>query len=105
MEFQPPAEGISYIYRHDDFCQLEVRCDCQDPDHSIIVEFDGHDYADITVYTKGSIPFWRTGYNRFKAALKILFTGKYEVENVTCVKTQVLYNLAKSIINEVEKKK
>lgn len=102
LVYEPAAEGICLLYNKYDMKLFEVKCDCQDSDHSVYVEFDHDiDMNTITIYTQGVLPFVK-GLGRIKAALKILFTGRYQLETNTILTKQGAINLANTLLENVK---
>lgn len=107
MKPQQPAQGISLDSDFGSAKCYTITCDCHDPDHGvhmwIEVEPDKDvDEVAVTFYVNTVTPFWKNGYNRFKAAWNILVNGYQEDQHSLVLNKQAALNVASAITSSIE---
>lgn len=88
-----------------------VACDCRDRDHDLDVWIEVEPDAEtrditLTFYKELYSPVWEQGFNRFREALRLLFTGSTRVTGTIILKQAVAQNLLDTIqrsINRLDK--
>lgn len=75
-----PVKNIMRTGEWKDTHAFRVACECHNNEHDIDVWIEAQpdlDIGDITVtfYKDIYVPFWKSGFNRFKEAWRVLFTG------------------------------
>jgi len=113
MKAQQPASGIMFDADYGDSKSYTIACDCHDGDHQVHmwIELEGDkDCRDVnmTFYVNTTTPFWKPGFNRFRAAWDILVHGYREDQHTLILNKQSALNVATAIttvIEELEEKK
>ena len=111
-----PTPGIMETRSFEDGTSLyRVSCSCDSPDCDLRMWIEGHDAEgridaemalriDATVRT----PIWKDGYNRFRSAMKLLFTGEaeYQTETLMTVTQALLFaDTIKAKVKEMDTKR
>jgi hypothetical protein len=113
MKAQTPAQGIMFDADYGNSKSYTIACDCRDGDHQVHmwIELNGdEDCKDIelTFYVNTTTPFWKPGFNRFKAAWDILTKGYREDQHSLILNKQAALNVADTInrvVKELQGKK
>jgi hypothetical protein len=105
LGYQVPAEGISGI--GDSF---RVECDCGCPEHAVRVELNVNkddDCTDVIFDVIVAVPFNITSIfrQRLLAGLRLIFTGRLELESSIILRPQVARNFAYALLNSIPKEK
>lgn len=111
-EMNEPARNIMRTGEWPDADCYRVACDCHHHDHDLDVwiEVEGDpEVREVTVtfYKELYSPVWESGFNRFREALRLLFTGSTRVAGTIILKRDVAQNLIRTIqhsIDRLEKK-
>lgn len=90
-----------------------VACDCHHPDHDLDVWVEVQPDAEtrditLTFYKELATPVWKPGFNRFREAFRILFTGTSRMSGTIIMQREVAQNLldaVQSSIDRLEKSK
>jgi len=107
-----PSRNIMKTGEYQDADCYRVACDCHHSDHDmdvwIEVEQD-QEVKDITVtlYKELHSPVWEPGFNRFREAFRLLFTGTTRVAGSIIMRREVAQNfidVVQSSIDRLEKK-
>lgn len=85
-----------------------VACDCHHHDHDLDVWIEveqDQEVKDITLtfYKELSTPIWEPGFNRFREALRILFTGSSRMAGTIILKRDVAQNLLNAIQHSIDR--
>ena len=89
-----------------------VACECHSSEHDLDVwievepDNESNDIT-LTLYKEMYTPVWESGFNRFREAARILFTGSSRMAGTIILKRDVAQNLLDTIqqsINRLEKK-
>ena len=89
-----------------------VACECHSSEHDLDVwievepDYESNDIT-LTLYKEMYTPVWESGFNRFREAARILFTGSSRMAGTIILKRDVAQNLLDTIqqsINRLEKK-
>lgn len=113
MKAQTPAKGIMFDADYGNSKTYTISCDCHDSDHQVHmwIELTGDEDAkdvEMTFYVNTTTPFWKLGFNRFRAALDILVHGYREDQHTLILNKQAALNVAGTInqvVKELEEKK
>ena len=89
-----------------------VACECQSNSHDLDVwiEVESDKMAQditVTLYKELYTPVWESGFNRFREALRVLFTGSTRVSGSIIMKKDVAQNFINTVqqsIDRLEKK-
>ena len=111
-ELNQPARNIMKTGEWSDADCYRVACDCHHQDHDldvwIEVESDNEvREVTLTLYKELYTPVWEQGFNRFKEAFRILFTGSTRVAGTIVMRPEVAQNfvdVVQSSIDRLEKK-
>lgn len=107
-----PARNIMKTGEWLDADCYRVACDCHHHDHDldVWVEVEGDpEVREITVtfYKEMTTPVWERGFNRFREAFRILFTGTSRMAGTIIMRREVAQNFldaVKSSIDRLEKR-
>ena len=85
-----------------------VACDCHHHDHDLDVWIEverDDEVQDITLtfYKELSTPVWESGFNRFREALRILFTGSSRMAGSIIMKRDVAQTLLNTIQHSIDR--
>ena len=85
-----------------------VACDCHHNDHDLDVWIEVEsDKAvreiTLTFYKELYTPMWERGFNRFREAFRILFTGSTRVAGTIILKQDVAQNLLNNIQRSIDR--
>ena len=109
-----PTPGIMQTKKFEDgTTTYRVSCSCDSPDCDLNVWVEGTDLAfdaeyAVKIYAKARTPSWKEGYNRFKTAMKLLFTGEAEYETETLMTAEqaiVFADTIKTMVAKTEKER
>jgi hypothetical protein len=108
-----PLHNIMTTGEWDDAQSYRIACDCHDPDHDLSVWIEVENDSEtrdvtLTFYKELYTPVWRSGFNRFREALRILFTGTTRVEGTIVLKQSVaqdFLNIVQQSIDQLAKRK
>ena len=85
-----------------------VACDCHHHDHDLDVWIEVENDKEVreitlTFYKELSTPVWERGFNRFREALRILFTGSSRMAGTIIMKRDVAQNLINTIQHSIDR--
>jgi hypothetical protein len=108
MDTKEPARNIMRTGEWSDADCFRVACDCHHHEHDLDVwiEVDPDDETrDITVtfYKKLHTPVWEKRFNRFREALRILFTGSTRVAGSIIMKQDVAQNFINTVQASIDR--
>jgi hypothetical protein len=103
-----PVRNIMKSGEWPDADAYRVACECQSSDHDldvwIEVETDKDvDEITLTLYKELYTPVWESGFNRFREAARILFTGSSRMAGTIILKKSVAENLLHVIQQSVDR--
>jgi hypothetical protein len=112
MDQNLPAKMIMKTGEWPDADCYRVACDCHDADHDLDVWIEVESDAEVrdvtlTFYKKLYSPVWKSGFNRFREAVRLLFTGTTEVQGTIILKKDVAQNFINVVqrsINQLDQK-
>ena len=112
LDRKQPLRNIMKTGEWSDADAYRVACDCHDSDHDLDVWIEAetdHETKDITItlYKELYSPVWDTGFNRFREALRLLFTGSTRVAGSIIMRREIAQNfidVVQSSIDRLEKK-
>lgn len=107
-----PARNIMKTGEWQDADCYRVACDCHDSDHDLDVWIEveqDQEAQDVTVtlYKELYSPVWGPGFNRFREALRLLFTGSTRVAGSIIMRREVaqkFIDVVQCSIDRLEKK-
>ena len=107
-----PARNIMKTGEWSDADCYRVACECHHHDHDLDVwiEVEGDPEVrevTLTLYKELYSPVWESGFNRFREALRLLFTGSTQVAGSIVMSREVaqsFINVVQSSIDRLEKK-
>jgi L-fucose mutarotase/ribose pyranase (RbsD/FucU family) len=113
MDKNTPAKMIMKTGEWSDADAYRVACDCHSSDHDldvwIEVETDKEvDEITLTLYKEMYTPVWESGFNRFREAFRILFTGSSRMAGTIILKRDVAQNFLEAVqasIDRLDQKK
>ena len=113
MDKNLPQQMIMQTGDWPDADAYRVACDCHHHDHDLDVWIEVESDKEVreitlTFYKELYTPVWEKGFNRFREALRILFTGSSRMAGTIIMKRDVAQNLLNTIqhsINRLEQKK
>ena len=113
MKAQTPAHGIMANADFGDSKSYTITCECTDSKHDVHMWIElnsDEDNRDVEMifYVNTTTPFWKEGFNRFKAAWDILVNGYREDQHTLILNKQAALNVASTInkvVKELEGKK
>lgn len=96
-KLKEPARNIMKTGEWSDADCFRVACDCHHHDHDLDVWIEveeDNEVKDITVtlYKELYSPVWELGFNRFREALRLLFTGSTRVAGSIVMRREVAQN-------------
>ena len=108
-----PQRNIMKTGEWPDADAYRVACDCQHSDHDLDVWIEVQPDAEtrditVTFYKELTTPVWERGFNRFREALRILFTGTSRMSGTIIMRPEVAQNFllaVQSSIDRLEKTK
>jgi hypothetical protein len=108
MDRNIPAKMIMQTGEWSDADCYRVACECHDSDHDLDVWIEAEGDQDtreitLTFYKELATPTWRPGFNRFREALRILFTGSSRWEGTIILKRDVAQNLIRTIQHSIDR--
>jgi len=108
MDKNQPAKMIMKTGEWSDADAYRVACECHSSDHDldvwIEVETDREvDEITLTFYKEMYTPVWESGFNRFREAARILFTGSSRMAGTIILKKDVAENLLHAIQQSVDR--
>jgi len=111
-ELNQPARNIMKTGEWSDADCYRVACDCHHHDHDLDVWVEVESDAEVrevtlTFYKELYTPVWERGFNRFREAFRILFTGSSRVAGTIVMRPEVaqnFINVVQSSIDRLEKK-
>jgi len=85
-----------------------VACDCQHHDHDLDVWIEVESDKEVneitlTFYKELSTPVWEKGFNRFRAAFRVLFTGSTRVAGTIIMKRDVAQNFIDNLQRSIDR--
>jgi len=85
-----------------------VACDCHHNDHDLDVWIEVENDKEVraitlTFYKELYSPVWEQGFNRFREALRLLFTGSTRVTGTIILKQEVAQNLVNNIQRSIDR--
>lgn len=85
-----------------------VACECHDPDHDLDVWVEVESDTEVqevtlTLYKDLYSPTWEPGFNRFREALRLLFTGRTRVTSSIIMKRDVAQNFIKALQTSIDR--
>lgn len=85
-----------------------VACDCHHNDHDLDVWIEverDQEVQEITLtfYKELYTPVWQSGFNRFREAFRILFTGSSRMSGTIIMKRDVAQNLLNTIQRSIDR--
>ena len=85
-----------------------VACDCHHNDHDLDVWIEVERDTEVqeitlTFYKELYTPVWERGFNRFREALRILFTGSSRMAGTIILKRDVAQNLINTIQHSIDR--
>ena len=85
-----------------------VACECHHRDHDLDVwiEVERDQEAQeitLTFYKELFTPMWESGFNRFREALRILFTGSSRMAGTIILKRDTAQNLLNTIQHSIDR--
>jgi len=105
---ETPARNIMQTGGWSDADCYRVACDCHDHDHDldvwIEIESDPK-VKDVTVtlYKELYSPVWEPGFNRFREALRLLFTGTTRVAGSIIMQRDVAQNFVNTVQRSIDR--
>lgn len=113
MDKNLPARNIMKTGEWSDADAYRVACECHSSDHDldvwIEVEADKEvNEITLTLYKELYTPVWESGFNRFREALRLLFTGSTRVAGTIILKRDVAQNFLDAVqasVNRLDQKK
>ena len=112
MDKNLPVKMIMKTSEWSDADAYRVACECHSSEHDLDVwievepDNESNDIT-LTLYKEMYTPVWESGFNRFREAARILFTGSSRMAGTIILKRDVAQNLLDTIqqsINRLEKK-
>jgi len=108
MDKNIPAKMIMKTGEWSDADAYRVACECHSSDHDldvwIEVETDKEvDEITLTLYKELYTPVWERGFNRFREAFRILFTGSSRMAGTIILKRDVAQNLLDSVQRSINR--
>lgn len=108
-----PARNIMKTGEWSDADCYRVACDCHHNEHDLDVWIEVEPDAEtrdvtVTFYKEFYSPVWETGFNRFREAARVLFTGSTRVAGTIIMNKAVAENflaVVQTSIDRLEKKK
>ena len=103
-----PMRNIMKTGEWGDADAYRVACDCHHPDHDldvwVEVETD-REMPEITItfYKELHTPVWEQGFNRFKEAFRILFTGSSRHAGTIIMRREVAENFLKVVRSSIDR--
>jgi hypothetical protein len=103
-----PAKMIMKTGEWPDADCYRVACECHHHDHDLDVWIEAEGDQEtreitLTFYKELATPIWRPGFNRFREALRILFTGSSRMEGTIILKQDVAQNLINTIQHSIDR--
>ena len=85
-----------------------VACDCHHHDHDLDVWIEVEPDKEVpeitlTFYKELYTPVWEKGFNRFREAFRILFTGSSRMSGTIIMKRDVAQNLIRTIQHSIDR--
>ena len=108
MDKNTPAKMIMQTGEWSDADCYRVACDCHHHDHDLDVWIEVESDKEVreitlTFYKEIYTPVWEQGFNRFREALRILFTGSTRVAGTIILKQDVAQNLLNTIQQSIDR--
>jgi hypothetical protein len=108
MDKNTPAKMIMQTGEWPDADCYRVACECHHHDHDLDVwiEVERDDEVreiTLTFYKELYTPVWEQGFNRFREALRILFTGSSRMAGTIILKQDVAQNLLNTIQHSIDR--
>ena len=108
MDKNIPQRMIMQTGEWPDSDAYRVACDCHHRDHDLDVWIEvenDKEVRDITLtfYKELYSPVWEQGFNRFREALRLLFTGSTRVTGTIILKQAVAQNLVNNIQRSIDR--
>ncbi len=110
---QEPARNIMKTGEWPDADCYRIACDCHDSAHDLDVWIEVENDPEVrdvtlTFYKEMYSPIWESGFNRFREAARILFTGSTRVAGTIIMRRDVaqnFVNLVQTSIDRLDQKK
>ena len=107
-----PARNIMKTGEWSSADAYRVACDCHHNDHDLDVWIEVEQDQEVkqitlTFYKELYTPVWERGFNRFREAMRLLFTGSTRVAGSIIMRPEVAQNFidtVQSSIDRLEKK-
>lgn len=85
-----------------------VACDCHHSDHDLDVWIEVENDKEVndvtlTFYKELHTPVWQRGFNRFREAFRILFTGSTRVAGTIILKRDVAQNFIDTVQRSIDR--
>ena len=108
-----PTRNIMKTGEWSDADAYRVACECHSSDHDLDVWIEVESDQEVneitlTLYKELYTPVWESGFNRFREALRLLFTGSTRVAGTIILKRDVAQNFLDAIqtsVNRLDQKK
>jgi len=111
MDKNTPAKMIMQTGEWPNADCYRVACECHDHDHDLDVWIESESDPEVrevtlTFYKELDTPWWKSGFNRFREAWRILVHGRSRFSATIILKQDVAQNLINTIqhsINRLER--
>jgi hypothetical protein len=105
---QEPSRNIMKTGEWPDADCYRIACDCHDSEHDLDVWIEVENDAEVrdvtlTLYKELYTPVWETGFNRFREAFRILFTGSTRVAGTIIMKRDVAQNFVNTVQRSIDR--
>lgn len=112
MDKNLPQKMIMQTGEWPDADAYRVACDCHHNDHDLDVWIEVEQDQEVkqitlTFYKELYTPVWERGFNRFREAMRLLFTGSTRVEGSIIMRREVaqkFIDVVQCSIDRLEKK-
>lgn len=108
MDKNLPQKMIMQTGEWPDADAYRVACDCHHNDHDLDVWIEVEQDQEVreitlTFYKELSTPVWEKGFNRFREAFRILFTGSSRMAGTIILKRDVAQNFIDAVQRSINR--